>query len=261
MILVRPVRVMRIFSLFFSTVLGAAALCPIHAEDSQDRSSGSGFSLQKPRVFIGGHIGFNFPRANSDLFDMITRELTLKKSDFRAPTFGGDIGVPIGSNFATVFSFEYSRTTSDSESRNFVEDNGDAIAQTTRLTQVPVTATLRYYPRKAGETVGSYAWIPTRFNPYIGAGVGVVHYNFTQSGRFVDTQNFNIFSDTLKSSGFTDTEHIVGGIDISLSPRIFVNAEGRYSWASAGLSKDDFPGFHPIDLAGVRLLGGIYFRF
>jgi len=112
-----------------------------------------------------------------------------------------------------------------------------------------------------GETAGSYAWIPTRFNPYVGGGIGVLHYSFSQSGRFVNSTSLIIFDATLKSDGFTNTEHIVGGIDINLSPRIFVNAEGRYSWASADLSQDDFPGFHPIDLAGVRLLGGIYFRF
>jgi opacity protein-like surface antigen len=261
MMLTRSLRFVRIISLFFFAVLVTAVFCPLHADDSQDRSSGSGFSLHQPRVFIGGHFGFNFPRANSDLFDMVTRELTLQKSDFRAAAFGGDIGIPIGSHFATVLSFEYSRRTTDSESRDFVESNGDPIAQTTRLTQVPITATLRYFLRKTGETAGSYAWIPTRVNPYVGGGIGAVHYSFSQSGRFVNTTSLVIFDATLTSEGFTRTEHIVGGIDISLSPRIFVNAEGRYSWASAGLSKDDFPGFHPIDLAGVRLLGGIYFRF
>jgi hypothetical protein len=191
---------------------------------------------------------------------MITRELTLQKSDFRAATFGGDLGIPIRSHFATILSFEYSRSTTNSESRDFVESNGDPIAQITRLTQVPITATLRYYPRKMGETAGSYAWMPTRLNPYLGAGVGILHYSVSQSGRFVDRQNLNIFDDSLKSEGFTDTEHLVGGIDISLTPRIFVNAEGRYSWASGGLS-NDFTGFQPIDLSGFRLLGGIYFRF
>jgi outer membrane protein W len=256
----RSLQVVRIFLLLFTVVLGAAVTFPLLAEDGLDSSSGSGFSLRQPRAFIGAHIGFSIPSANSDLFDKITSELTLKKSDFRAASFGGDLGVPIRQHFATVFSFEYSRATTNSESRDFIEDNGDPITQTTRLTQVPITVTLRYYPRKMGETAGSYAWIPTRLNPYIGAGVGFLHYSFTQFGRFVDRQTLNIFDATFKSRGFTDTEHLVGGIDISLSPRIFVNAEGRYSWASGDLS-NDFAGFHPVDLSGFRLLGGIYFRF
>jgi hypothetical protein len=238
-----------------------APLTPLlHAEDSRNGSSASGFSLHKPRIFFGGHIGFSMPRADSDLFGMVTRELTLNTSDFRAATFGGDFGVPFASHFAAVVSFDYSRSSTNSESRGFVESNGDPIVQTTRLSQVPVTATIRYYPMKMGESVGSYAWMPARLNPYIGGGVGVLHYNFSQSGRFVDTTNLNIFTTSLKSSGFAATEHIAGGIDISLSSLIFVNGEARYSWAKANLGKD-YGGFHPIDLAGFRILGGMYFRF
>jgi hypothetical protein len=76
----------------------------------------------------------------------------------------------------------------------------------------------------------------------------------------VDTRNLSIFDDTLQSDGFTDTEHLAGGMDISITPHIFLNAEARYSWASANLS-NDFTGFKPIDLSGFRLLGGMYFRF
>jgi outer membrane protein W len=157
-------------------------------------------------------------------------------------------------------SFEYSRSTKNSESRDYVEDNGDPIAQTTRLSQVPFTVTLRYYPRKLGESVGSYAWMPTRLNPYVGGGIGLLHYDFSQNGRFVRETDLNIINLNLKSSGFTDTEHLVAGMDISLTPKVFVNGEARYSWANAELS-DNFVGFQPIDLAGFRLLGGIYFRF
>ena len=226
---------------------------------AQVRSS-SDFNPRKPKVFVGGHIGLSIPIAGSDVYDMMTSELTLKKSDFRAAVFGGEFGVPIASHFAVVTGFEYSRSTTRSESRDYVEDNGDPIEQTTRLDQYPITATFRYYPGKTGEFVGSYAWIPTRLNPYIGGGGGVLYYDLNQSGRFVNKTNMNIFQETLKSNGWTPTIHIVGGMDINLTPRIFLNGEFRYSRASADLSKH-FTGFDPIDLSGVRILGGVYFRF
>ncbi|MDR0310912.1 MAG: hypothetical protein LBJ21_04945, partial [Acidobacteriota bacterium] len=169
-------------------------------------------------------------------------------------------GFSVSSNFAIVAGFEYSRSETRSESRDYVEDNGDPIAQTTQFSQSPITGTLRFYPRKTGEFVGSYAWIPTRLNPYIGGGGGALHYNFSQSGRFVDKSTLNIFSMSLKSEGWTPTAHIAGGIDINLTTRIFVNGEVRYSWANADLS-NSFTGFDPIDLSGVRILGGVYFRF
>ena len=181
-------------------------------------------------------------------------------SDFRAVVFGGEFGVPISSHFAVVAGFDYSRSKTKSESRDYVEDNGDPIEQTTEFSLYPITVTLRYYPGKTGEFVGTYAWIPTRLNPYIGGGCGALGYNFNQTGRFVDKSTMNIFSKMLKSEGWTSTAHIAGGIDINLTPRIFINGEARYSWAHDDLS-NDFTGFDPIKLSGVKILGGIYFRF
>ena len=257
MILIRSFRLSRAAAMLFFAVAIANQGPLLHAKDG---TSAAGFNLRKPRVFVGGHVGFNMPRANSDLFDMVTRELTLEKSDFRAATFGGDFGIPIASNFAVVLSFDYARSKTNSESRDYVEDNGDPIVQTTRFTQVPFTATFRYYPRKMGESVGSYAWIPTRFNPYAAVGVGALHYKFEQFGRFVDSTTLNIFKTSLQSSGFVATEHVGGGIDISLTPMIFLNGEARYSWADADLSRD-FTGFDPISLSGFKILGGVNFRF
>ena len=223
-------------------------------------SSSSDFNPRKPKIFMGGHIGFSMPKADSDVYDMMIRELTLEKSDFRATGFGLQFGVPIASHFAVVAGFEYSRSKNKSEFRDYVEDNGDPIEQTTEFRQIPIAITVRYYPVKTGEFVGNYAWIPTRLNPYIGGGGGALGYKLSQSGRFVDKSNMHIFSTTLKNNDWTPTAHIAGGIDINLTPRIFVNGEARYSWARADLS-NDFTGFDPINLSGVRILGGIYFRF
>jgi len=238
--------------LFIAALANSAAYAQV--------SSSSDFNQRKPKAFVGGRIGFNIPKAGSDIYDMVTRELTLEKSDFRAAAFGGDLGFSVSSNFAVVFSFEYSRSELRSESRDYVESNGDPIEQTTWFSLLPITAALRYYPGKTGEFIGSYAWIPTRLNPYIGGGGGAVNYEFSQFGRFVDNSTMNIFRTALNSDGWAPTAYIAGGIDINLTTRIFVNGEARYSWANADLS-NAFNGFDPIDLSGFRILGGIYFRF
>jgi opacity protein-like surface antigen len=227
---------------------------------AQPQERPSDFHLGHPRIFVGGHAGFNFPRADSDLFGMVARELTLEKSDFRAPVVGFDFGVPFQSHFAAVFSFEYARTSPVSESRNFVQDNGQPIRQTTHFTQMPIIGTLRFYPRKTGETVGSYAWIPTKFLPYVGGGAGVIRYQFTQSGDFVDSKTLDIFSADFRSSGVAATAHVVAGADIGLTWRIVANVEARYSFSHANLNQD-FATFQPIDLTGLRISGGLFFRF
>jgi len=46
-------------------------------------SSSSDFNPRKPKAFAGVNIGFNAPKADSDVYDIITSELTLEKSDCR----------------------------------------------------------------------------------------------------------------------------------------------------------------------------------
>jgi len=220
----------------------------------------SGFSLGMPNGFIGGHVGLNVPSAGSDVFTMVTRELTLDKADFRSPAFGFDIGAVFKSRYALVFSLEYSNASPESESRGFVEEDGSPIIQSTRLSQLPITATFRFYPRTIGETVGSYAWIPSRFLPYLAGGGGAVHFRFNQRGDFVDSQTLQIFPAHFRSGGFGATLHAAAGVDLGISTRFFANVEMRYSWAHADMT-EGFDQFQPIDLSGLRLNGGLFFRF
>ena len=247
-----------LFLLVLAATLAVLSRAPLMAADPEDRPSGFGFHA--PRIFIGGHMGMNFPRAKSDFFDMTTRELTLERKDFRTEIYGFDFGVPFHANFAAVASFDYGRATKRSEVRDFVEENGDPIVQKTRFSQYSFVGTLRFYPIKIGETVGSYAWVPARVLPYVGAGAGVVHYNLRQYGDFVDTETYNIFTTSMDSRGSGLAKHVAGGMDIAINSRLVINVEARYSWAKPDLAYD-FVGFDPIDLDGLKVLGGIYFRF
>jgi hypothetical protein len=261
--------------MLFFMALGPLAL-PLRAEsnepelaepnsyDGQPQAGRSGFRIHHPWVFIGGRVGVNFPRTGSvlynDIFNFVTRELTLEKTDFRAPMYGFDFGVTFHSRWAAVFGLEYGRVSRLSESRNFVDQDGSPINQTTRFSLLPITGTLRFYPLKMGESVGSYDWTPTRFTPYIGGGFGAVRYIFRQQGDFVDARTLNIFAAELKSDGFALVKHLVTGVDVSLTPLLVLNFEARYSWAEADLTRD-FGGFLPINLSGPRLSGGVFFRF
>ena len=273
---IRPAKLgIALSSMLFFMSLGPLA-SPLRAESNdpeltepnsypeQQQGGRAGFRIHQPRVFIGGRVGVNFPRTGSvlynDLFNFVTRELTLEKNDFRAPVYGFDFGVAFHPRWAAVFGLEYGRVTKLSESRNFVDQDGLPINQTTRFTILPITGTLRFYPAKVGESVGSYAWIPNRFAPYVGGGFGAVRYNFKQYGDFVDSQTLNIFSAELQSGGYALSKHVVTGMDVSLTSLLMMNFEARYSWAEAELT-GGFGGFLPINLSGLRLSGGVYFRF
>jgi outer membrane protein W len=227
---------------------------------AQSQSKPSGFSIGQTRFFAGAHAGMTFPNAASDLFSFVTRDLTLQKSDFQAPLFGFDFGVTFQSHFAAVFAIEYSKASPVSEFRHFVDENGNSIVQTTNFSQLPIVGTLRYYPFKSGESVGSYVWMPRRFNPYIAAGGGLMRYDFRQAGSFVNSKTLDIVDDTLESDGFAPAGHLAGGFDINFSKRFFANFEARYVFSHKHLSQD-FTSFKPIDLWGFRPTGGFGVRF
>jgi outer membrane protein W len=156
--------------------------------------------------------------------------------------------------------FDYSRTTTSSEVREFVDEFDLPITQQTRLSQLPLTGSLRFFPAGKGRQVGQYAWIARRVAPYIGAGGGVTWYRFRQWGEFVDFRDLIIFADDLTSDGWAPTLQVLGGVEINLSRRLAVAVEARYHWADADLGPD-FTGFDPIDLSGLQTTGGLLIRF
>jgi hypothetical protein len=53
---------------------------------------------------------------------------------------------------------------------------------------------------------------------------------------------------------------VFAGADIKLRRRLFLTAEARYLWAKATLGQD-FTGFDPIDLNGVKVTAGVNVLF
>lgn len=218
------------------------------------------FLFQRPRKFFGFRIGKFFPRADSGLFDMITRELTLEKSDFRAWDFGIDGGFSMHQRVDLVFSFDYSKRTKNSEFRDFIDEQGLPITQNTSYSQIPLIAGVKFLLVPQGRQVGQYAWLPSRIVPFVGSGGGILWYQFKQDGDFVDFTTLEIFPATLESSGWVPTVYLGGGADIHLFKSAYLTLDLRYSWANHEL-KRDFVGFDPIDLSGLRLTTGIYWHF
>lgn len=158
------------------------------------QAGGDGFLFRAPRVTLSLHGGFAQARAGSDLFEEITDFLTLNRNDFGGFTFGGDVGVRVTDQVDVVFGAMYGRSGARSEDRDYF-DPGPAgedslpILQDTRLTRVPLTASLRFYLAQRGRTIGSFAWVPSTVAPYVGVGAGAMYHQFTQDGNFVDRKS------------------------------------------------------------------------
>ena len=228
--------------------------------DNETGEKKADFLFKKPKGFFGLHFGLFFPQADSEVFDMITSELTLEKSDFRAWDFGLDAGFNLHEKVDLVFHYDYSKGSEDSESRDFVDEQGLPITQTTSLSQSSITAGIKYLLKPPGRQVGEYAWLPSRIVPFVEGGVGALYYTFEQNGDFVDSTTLEIFPASLKSSGWTLTGYLGGGADIYLLKNIFLTLDLRYSLASHELDQD-FVGFDDIDLGGLRVTAGICWHF
>lgn len=237
----------------------AALLAFVIVASPAEAQSGRGFLFEEPDLILGARGGFGIASAGSDLFDFSRDELTLSRNDFNGFSAFGEVGVRLLPRVDLIASAGYTGSVARSESRRYEGTDDLPIRQRTEFRRVPLTAGLRLYPLAPGRQIGSYAWIPARLVPYVGAAAGGMWYRFRQEGEFVDETTLNIFEDQLQSSGWTPTAEAFGGVEYSITPRLSVTGEGRYSWASAELS-NAFENFDPIDLAGFAVTIGVSFR-
>lgn len=204
--------------------------------------------------------GYGFASASSELFDDATTLFTLEKSDFNAILFDADVGVRINDRFELVGGVTFGESSARSEYRDWVDQDDLPIEQDTRLTRVPVIAGVRYYLVPRGRSIGRFAWIPAKWAPYVGAGLGAVYYKYVQEGEFVDFESLDVFPATIESTGWGRTGQLFGGVQYSVSRRAALTAEARYVWASADPDLV-FSDLDRIDLGGVQTTVGLSFRF
>ena len=197
--------------------------------------------------------------ANSDVFALVTDQLTVDRSDFSSPTFGTSLGFRLSGRNELMFDVTYAGMSHGSEFRDWVDQNDRPIQQTTSLRRIPITVGLRHYLTSPGRAIGEFAWIPARRALYIGAAVGMMEYKFHQAGDFVDFATLNVFRDEFVSQGWTAAAHAAAGLDITLGSFTMANFELRYLWAKAPMGAD-FDGFDHMDLSGLSVTGGLTFR-
>ena len=226
------------------------------------------FLFGSPKGMIGLRTGWVFARADSDLFDFVQRHLTVDRKDFNAPAIGVDVEVAATPRVGAVIGFDFARASKNSEYRDFVDNQRLAIAQTTRLTELNIGGSVKLAVTPRGREISSRAWIPAAVTPYVGAGGGILKYEFLQYGDFIDvnTANMEIFTDTLRSSGWTPSVHAFGGVDVKVWRRMYISGEARYLWSNATPSggsdgrRRDFD-FDSIDLTGLKATAGIHYMF
>lgn len=132
---------------------------------------------------------------------------------------------------------------------DLVNEDGTDIAQTLKLRIVPFTATIRLLPFGNDQPI----------QPYIGAGVGVYRWRYSETGQFVDPQN-TVFTGNFVGSGAATGPTVLGGVRVPIGSA-GVGFEIRHQSAEGTLPSDQGFAGKTIDLGGYNYLFTMNFRF
>jgi outer membrane protein W len=208
---------------------------------------------QSVNLYVGGFVPASLDaRSNDDVLANNLNFLVFNIKDFNGPTFGGEWLVAVGNNIEAGLGIGlYSRTV-PSVYRALVNADQSEIAQDLKLRVVPFTATVRFLP------LGRHAPV----QPYIGAGVGVMRFRYSETGQFVDSSS-NIFRGNFVGSGTATGPVVLGGLRFPVST-VDLGFEVRYQSAKGDLPTDQ--GFGAIstpkiDLGGFNYLATVNIRF
>lgn len=241
-------------------VFALATLVAFVPVEVRAQDSGDGFLFRTPRVQLGIRAGYAGAAAQSQIFEDSRTFFTLDRNDFAGGLFGAEVAFRVTERLDVALAFSTTTSKAISEYRDWEGDDGLPIRQETKFTRRPFTATMRYFLGDRGRSVSRFAWVPHRFAPYVGAGGGVMWYEFVQEGEFVDFVDLAIFDHRYTSDGTAMTGHLIAGLETSLSPRIVLDLQGRYEWAEHDMGVE-WQDFDPIDLSGFQVSVGLAVRF
>jgi hypothetical protein len=188
-------------------------------------------------------------RVQGDVLVVNRQYLLFDINDFHAMTVGGDWAVSLGEYFEAGAGFGFYQRTVPAVYAEWVNTDGREIVQDLKLRIMPLTAIVKILP------LGS----KRAFQPYVGGGLGVYFWRYSESGEFVDFVDGSIFRDTFADSGTSVGPVAVFGARGRVSSNALIGGEARLQWGKGDLSKDFLS--DTIDLGGYSFLVTFGYRF
>jgi hypothetical protein len=199
-------------------------------------------------VLVRNYLGEQLPGRPS-LSDALAFEI----KDFRSGSGFAEWNVGLGSHVELGAGVGVFGRSVPTVYLDLVDDRGREIEQTLRLRVVPLTAVVRFLPFGR----------PGDVQPFVGVGVGLLNYRYSEIGRFVDPQDLDIFEDRFVTSGRALGGVVLGGLRLPLGGDVFgMSLEGRYITGEGETGGLD-AGFldEKIDLSGFQFNVGFQVRF
>lgn len=242
----------RMFLKAAGAVVLSTLFMPAAASAQITRVSGS-----DTRQAVGVTFGYFATRAEDarvadDVLLADLESLAFNISDFNTGTIGAEWLVGLNDYIEAGLGVGYQRRTVPSVYRDFTNENNTEIVQDLKLRVIPVTATVRFLPIGRNGAV----------QPYVGGGVALMNWRYSETGEFVDATDLTIFRARYIAKGNTVGPVILAGLRAPVGDAFLVGGEVRYhrgegdtDRTQTGLLADK------IDLGGWSANFGVHFRF
>lgn len=227
-----------------SIVLGLVLLASVVAPATSS-------AQQSLNFYVGGFV----PRGEDgrDRDDVLRNNLDFLSfdiKDFNGATAGAEYLVGLGDWLDAGVGVGIYKRTVPSVYSDVVNNNGSEIEQDLKLRVVPFSATVRFLP--LGHTNG--------VEPYIGAGVAILNYRYSETGQFVDFSDNSIFRDSFSGSGTATGPLVLAGVRFPVG-MVAIGGEVRYQSAHGDLPSDQGFSGSRIDLGGWTYAATFNVRF
>lgn len=158
-------------------------------------------------------------RVETDILHIEHADLVFDVNDFNGATVGGEWLVPIGNFFEAGAGVSFSRRTVPTV--HVVGDrDGSPIPRDLGFRQLPVAFTVRVLPLGQSYSV----------QPYLGGGVAVINWRFSESGDFVGPNRSIVRGEQYVATGHTAGPMVLSGLRVAGDTMAF-GFEARYQRA------------------------------
>lgn len=172
--------------------------------------------------------------------------------DFTGGELSGEWNFAFGDHVELGLGGAFYQRTVDTNYRDYTNPNHSEIQSKFKLRTVPVTGIVRLMPFGNSSS----------FQPYIGGGIGVVNWHYSEVGDFIDfNDNNNVYHARYVANGNKAGPVVLAGFRAPIGGDVWaITFEGRYMRAEGDLNTNDFLG-SKIDLGGTALRLGVLLRF
>lgn len=208
------------------------------------------------RNAVGVTLGGFFPRGedgrvDGDIMIADLDDLAFEVNNFNGFVVNGEWLFTLGKYFESGVAVGYYKRSVDSVYRGLVNADGSEIQQTLKFRVSPFTASVRFLPVGHGSV-----------EPYVGIGVGVFNWRWSESGEFVDTSDNSIFRATYVADGTSVGPVILAGIRAPVGDTFDVGGEVQFQHATGDIDQQQTGLLgSKIDLGGWHALVSMHLRF